>query len=113
MWRGGCIIRAELLEDIYQAYKKKPALEHLFSDGNIQEKLKEALPGMRNIVGLATKNGIAISAYASALTYFDSLRTSRLPSNLIQAQRDFFGAHTFERTDEEGIFHANWNSLKS
>jgi 6-phosphogluconate dehydrogenase len=109
IWRGGCIIRAELLEDIYQAYKNKPDLEHLFLDENIQGKLKDAVQGLRNIVHTATDNGIPVSGYASSLTYFDSLKTKRLPSNLIQAQRDFFGAHTFERTDEEGIFHAIWN----
>jgi 6-phosphogluconate dehydrogenase len=109
IWRGGCIIRAELLEDIYQAYSKNPELEHLFSDSAIQDKLKATVPDLRKIVGLSIENGIPVSAYASALTYFDSLRTKRLPSNLTQAQRDFFGAHTFERTDEEGIFHALWN----
>ena len=111
IWRGGCIIRAELLQDIYTAYSSKPDLEHLFLDANIQEKLKANLEGMRKIVGIGVKSGIAISAFASALTYFDSLRTKRLPSNLTQAQRDFFGAHTFERVDEEGIFHANWNPI--
>jgi 6-phosphogluconate dehydrogenase len=111
IWRGGCIIRAELLQDIYTAYEGKPELEHLFLDANIQEKLKGSLSGMRKVVSVATQNGIAIAAFASALTYFDSLRTKRLPSNLTQAQRDFFGAHTFERTDEEGIFHANWNPV--
>ncbi len=110
IWRGGCIIRAELLEDIYQAYKKEPKLEHLFADANIQNKLKETVSGLRTVVNLAVDNGIPVTAFASTITYFDSLRTNRLPSNLIQAQRDFFGAHTFERTDEEGIFHAIWNS---
>jgi 6-phosphogluconate dehydrogenase len=113
IWRGGCIIRAELLEDIYQAFKTKPDLDHLFSDKNVQEKLKTILPGTRTIVTLATNSGIAIPAYGSALSYFDSLRTEKSPLNLTQAQRDFFGAHTFERTDEEGIFHADWNALKS
>ncbi len=110
IWRGGCIIRAELLEDIYQAYKTEPQLEHLFADTNIQGKLKETISGLRTVVKLAVDNGIPVTAFASTVTYFDSLRTERLPSNLIQAQRDFFGAHTFERTDEEGIFHAIWNS---
>ena len=108
IWRGGCIIRAELLEDIYQAYKTNPKLEHLYADTNIQNKLKEAIVGLRKTVGLAVSNGLPITAFASTVTYFDSLRTKRLPSNLTQAQRDFFGAHTFERTDEEGIFHAIW-----
>jgi 6-phosphogluconate dehydrogenase len=111
IWRGGCIIRAELLQDIYTAYEGKPDLEHLFLEGSIQEKLKGSIGGMRKVVAAATEKGIAVSAFASALTYFDSLRTKRLPSNLTQAQRDFFGAHTFERSDEEGIFHANWNPI--
>jgi 6-phosphogluconate dehydrogenase len=111
IWRGGCIIRAELLQDIYSAYSSKPDLEHLFLDSNIQDKLKANVNGMRKIVSIGVNSGIAISAFASALTYFDSLRTKRLPSNLTQAQRDFFGAHTFERIDEEGIFHANWNPI--
>ena len=113
IWRGGCIIRAELLQDIYTAYKTKPELNHLFSDKNIQEKIKGTLPGVRNVVGTAVKNGISVTAFASALTYFDALRTEKSPLNLTQAQRDFFGAHTFERTDEEGIFHATWNPIKS
>ncbi|WP_432708936.1 NADP-dependent phosphogluconate dehydrogenase [Pedobacter sp.] len=111
IWRGGCIIRAELLEDIYQAYSKDPALEHLFADKNIQDKIKSTLPSLRKIVTLSVENGLPVAAFASTLTYFDALRTEKLPSNLIQAQRDFFGAHTFERTDEEGIFHAIWNPI--
>jgi len=113
IWRGGCIIRAEFLEDIYQAYKKQPDLEHLFADAGVQAKLKEILPGMRSVVTHAAQSGLAIPAFASALSYFDSLRTERMPSNLIQAQRDFFGAHTFERTDAEGTFHAIWNPIKN
>jgi 6-phosphogluconate dehydrogenase len=111
IWRGGCIIRAELLEDIYQAYSKDPALEHLFADKNIQEKIKSTLPSLRKVITLSIENGLPVTAFASTLTYFDSLRTEKLPSNLIQAQRDFFGAHTFERTDADGIFHAIWNPI--
>jgi len=109
IWRGGCIIRAVLLEDIYQAYKKQPQLPHLYSDESIQNQLKEIIPGTRNVVITALANGLAIPCFASALTYYDSLRTDKSPLNLTQAQRDFFGAHTFERIDEEGIFHADWN----
>lgn len=110
IWRGGCIIRAELLEDIYQAYSKNPELEHLFADSNIQEKLSAAIGGLRKVIHVSIDNGLPVPAFASALTYFDSMRTANLPLNLTQAQRDFFGAHTFERIDEEGIFHALWNS---
>ncbi len=109
IWRGGCIIRAEFLEDIYQAYQKKPDLQHLFSDEKVQEKIKKSLKGTRNVVTASINAGIAIPAFASALTYFDTLKTGRMPSNLTQAQRDFFGAHTFERIDSEGVFHADWN----
>ena len=109
IWRGGCIIRAEFLEDIYQAYQKKPDLQHLFSDEKVQEKIKKSLKGTRNLVAASINAGIAIPAFASALTYFDTLKTGRMPSNLTQAQRDFFGAHTFERIDSEGVFHADWN----
>lgn len=109
IWRGGCIIRAEFLEDIYNAYKKQPDLEHLYSDTGIQNKIKQSLKGTRNVICSAMKAGIAIPAFAASLTYFDTLKTGRMPSNLIQAQRDFFGAHTFERIDCEGIFHANWS----
>jgi 6-phosphogluconate dehydrogenase len=112
IWRGGCIIRAEFLEDIYQAYKKQPDLQHLYADENIQTKLKNSLSGTRKVVSAALNAGIAIPAFAAALTYFDTLKTGRMPSNLTQAQRDFFGAHTFERIDSEGIFHADWNDKK-
>ena len=110
IWRGGCIIRAVLLEDIYQAYSKQAGLPHLYADSGIQQQLEEIIPATRAIVISAIQNGIAVPCYASALTYFDSLRTDKSPLNLTQAQRDFFGAHTFERIDEEGIFHADWNS---
>lgn len=109
IWRGGCIIRAEFLEDIYQAYKKQPDLQHLYSDVDIQTKIKQSLSGTRNVVSAAIKAGIAIPAFAASLTYFDTLKSGRMPSNLTQAQRDFFGAHTFERIDSDGIFHADWN----
>ncbi len=111
IWRGGCIIRATFLEDIYQAYKKQPDLAHLYVDEAIQQKISRSLKGTRNVVCSAINSGIAIPAYAASLTYFDTLKTKRMPSNLTQAQRDFFGAHTFERIDSEGIFHADWNKL--
>ncbi|RYG46707.1 MAG: NADP-dependent phosphogluconate dehydrogenase [Chitinophagaceae bacterium] len=109
IWRGGCIIRAEFLKDIYGAYGTNPKLIHLFEDANINKKLKKSLPGLRNVTSAAALAGIAIPCFASALTYFDTLRTERMPSNLTQAQRDYFGAHTYQRIDEEGIFHADWN----
>ncbi|WP_129713593.1 NADP-dependent phosphogluconate dehydrogenase [Pedobacter sp. SYP-B3415] len=111
IWRGGCIIRAALLEDIYQAYSRQADLEHLFLDQQVAEKLSSAVPALRKLISDTALSGKALPAYSSALTYFDTIRTERMPSNLIQAQRDFFGAHTFERIDSEGTFHANWNNL--
>lgn len=109
IWRGGCIIRAKFLEDIYQAYDKNNSLEHLFGDAGIQEIIKSTLAGTRKTVAACVSSGIGIPAFASTLTYFDTITSARMPSNLIQAQRDFFGAHTFERIDKEGVFHAKWN----
>lgn len=109
IWRGGCIIRAKFLEDIYQAYANNNSLEHLFGDKKIQQILKDTLSGTRKTVVACVSSGIGIPAFASTLTYFDTITSARMPSNLIQAQRDFFGAHTFERIDKEGVFHANWN----
>ncbi|MFC4210750.1 NADP-dependent phosphogluconate dehydrogenase [Pedobacter lithocola] len=111
IWRGGCIIRAKFLEDIYQAYEKNNNLEHLFGDTDIQKIITGTLKGTRNTVSACVNAGLGIPAFASTLTYFDTITTGRMPSNLIQAQRDFFGAHTFERIDEEGVFHADWNKL--
>lgn len=111
IWRGGCIIRAKFLEDIYQAYDKNNSLEHLFSDGGIQEIIKSTLTGTRKAIAACIHAGIGIPAFASTLTYFDTITTAKMPSNLIQAQRDFFGAHTFERIDKDGVFHADWNKL--
>lgn len=109
IWRGGCIIRAKFLEDIYQAYDKNNSLEHLFGDASIQKIIKSTLAGTRKTVAACVSSGIGIPAFASTLTYFDTITSARMPSNLIQAQRDFFGAHTFERIDKEGVFHAKWN----
>ncbi|CAA9198300.1 NADP-dependent phosphogluconate dehydrogenase [Flavobacterium bizetiae] len=109
IWRGGCIIRAKFLEDIYQAYDKNNSLEHLFGDAGIQKIIKSTLAGTRKTVAACVSSGIGIPAFASTLTYFDTITSARMPSNLIQAQRDFFGAHTFERIDKEGVFHAKWN----
>ncbi|MWB95437.1 NADP-dependent phosphogluconate dehydrogenase [Flavobacterium sp. GA093] len=109
IWRGGCIIRATFLADIYQAYSNNNALEHLFGDSNIQQIIKGTLSGTRKTVAACVGAGVGIPAFASTLTYFDNITSARMPSNLIQAQRDFFGAHTFERIDKEGVFHADWN----
>ena len=108
IWRGGCIIRAEFLQDIYEAYQKNADLQHLYQDAAIQEKLQAGLKDTRKVIASAISAGIAVPCYAAAITYFDTLKTGRMPSNLIQAQRDYFGAHTYERIDKEGVFHTQW-----
>jgi 6-phosphogluconate dehydrogenase len=108
IWRGGCIIRSTFLEDIYQAFKRDDSLEHLLLDTDIALKVNSTLGGIRQIVSSAAATGIAIPGFAASLSYFDALRSSRMPSNLIQAQRDYFGAHTYERIGKEGVFHTQW-----
>ncbi len=110
IWRGGCIIRSEFLEDIYSAFHANETLEHLLLDPSIQSTIKDSLEGIRTVVSDAAKHGLAIPAYASSLSYFDALRSEKMPSNLIQAQRDFFGAHTYERIGKEGVFHTEWSA---
>ncbi len=112
IWRGGCIIRSAFLEDIYNAYNKNKNLEHLLTGENIQSILKETIPAIREIVISAVRNAIAVPAYAASLSYFDTLKTERMPSNLIQAQRDYFGAHTYELIGKEGVFHTDWINSK-
>ena len=108
LWRGGCIIRAGFLEDIFQAYRKNAELEHLFLDDAVVPLLKESLPGLRRVVADAARHGLALPAFSSALSYFDAFRSENLPANLIQAQRDYFGAHTYELKGKEGTFHTEW-----
>jgi len=108
IWRGGCIIRSTFLSEIYQAYQQTPDLAHLLLDAQVQKLVQEAVPGSRAVVAAAVQTGIAVPAYAASLSYFDSFRTARLPSNLIQAQRDYFGAHTYELIGQEGVFHTQW-----
>ena len=108
IWRGGCIIRSIFLEDMFQAYKKTPGLEHLLVDANIQKTVSSLLPGARSTIANAITSGIAMPAHAAAISYFDSLKSERMPSNIIQAQRDYFGAHTYQRVDREGSFNTEW-----
>lgn len=109
IWRGGCIIRSAFLEDIYTAFHTNAKLEHLLLDESVQSMLKNSLTGIRTVVADAATHGLALPAYAASLSYFDAIRSERMPSNLIQAQRDFFGAHTYELIGREGIFHSQWN----
>lgn len=110
IWRGGCIIRSAFLEDIYSAFQANRQLEHLLLDKSIQSKIKECVPSIRKVITDAAASGIALPAFASTLTYFDTLSTERMPSNLIQAQRDYFGAHTYELIGKDGVFHTEWNT---
>jgi 6-phosphogluconate dehydrogenase len=108
IWRGGCIIRSVFLEDMYQAYKKDARLPHLLLDNEIQKTISSLLGGTRSIISAAITSGIAMPAHAAAISYFDSFKSERMPSNLIQAQRDYFGAHTYELIGKEGVFHTQW-----
>lgn len=108
IWRGGCIIRARLLEDIQQAYASQPELENLMIHPLMVEKLQGATGELRQMVCRAALAGIPVSGLAASLAYFESYRSERLPANLIQAQRDYFGAHTYERVDRPGSFHTDW-----
>ena len=108
IWRGGCIIRSTFLQDIYQAYANDPALPHLLVDNNIQKVVNTLLPAARNVLSAAISSGISMPAHTAAITYLDSLRSEKMPSNVIQAQRDYFGAHTYERIGKEGVFHTQW-----
>lgn len=108
IWRGGCIIRSTLLEVYYKAYSANPSLSNILLDNNIAALLKAREANTRKFIATAVQAGIPVAAVSVSLGYFDAYRSETMPTNLIQAQRDFFGAHTFQRVDEEGIFHANW-----
>jgi 6-phosphogluconate dehydrogenase len=107
-WRAGCIIRARLLEDIRRAYGREPKLGNLMLDAQFAGVMAGAQARMRGVVATAANHGIAIPAFMSALSYYDGYRTERLPANLLQAQRDYFGAHTYQRLDRPGKFHTKW-----
>ncbi|KDB09372.1 6-phosphogluconate dehydrogenase, decarboxylating [Burkholderia sp. lig30] len=109
IFRAGCIIRARFLQKITDAYAADPALANLLLDPYFRDIAANYQASLRDVVIAAVKAGVPVPAFASAVAYFDSYRSARLPANLVQAQRDFFGAHTFERTDKPGSFHANWS----
>ena len=110
MWRGGCIIRSVFLGKIKEAFDKNPELQNLLMDDYIAETIRALLPAWREVVAYAVKVGIPMPAISSALTYFDGYTCGRLPANLLQAQRDYFGAHTYERVDQPRgqFYHTNW-----
>jgi 6-phosphogluconate dehydrogenase len=108
LWRGGCIIRAVFLDHIKEAFDADPNLENLLLASYFQEAVQKAQDGWRHVVATAAQLGIPTPAFSAALAYYDGYRRERLPANLLQAQRDYFGAHTFERLDKPGRFHAEW-----
>src|SRR5579863_10315340 len=110
MWRGGCIIRSRFLGDIKKAYDTNPKLSNLLLDKFFKKAIKDAQRSWRTVVAMAAKKGLPTPAFSTALNFYDSFRSARLPANLLQAQRDYFGAHTYERVDQPRgkFFHTNW-----
>jgi len=110
LWRGGCIIRAAMLADIMEAFDRQPNLPNLLVSPVFRDALEGVQKGWRAIIALAAQGGVPVPCFASSLSYYDSYRAARLGTNLVQAQRDYFGAHTYERVDREGVFHTDWTS---
>jgi 6-phosphogluconate dehydrogenase len=110
MWRGGCIIRSAFLGKIKEAFDNKPKLTNLLLDGFFRKAIKDSQRSWRNVVAMSAKKGIPVPAFSTALAFYDAYRSERLPANLLQAQRDYFGAHTYERVDKPRgeFFHTNW-----
>jgi 6-phosphogluconate dehydrogenase len=108
IWKGGCIIRAVFLDTITQAYRRNPRLENLLLDAEFGRAVADRQTAWRRVIETATQHGIAVPAFAASLAYYDAYRRARGPAYIIQAQRDFFGAHTFQRIDRDGTFHENW-----
>ena len=109
IWRGGCIIRANALEDFRKAFAAKADLPNLLLDAGIASKLTENQAGIRTVIQFAVQKGLPVAGLMNSLAYFDAYRSENLPTNLIQAQRDYFGAHTYERIDTTGVFHTQWS----
>ena len=110
IWRGGCIIRAKFLNRIKEAFDREPNLENLVLDPFFRGVLERTQGNWRKAVSVAVEAGVAAPAFSASLAYYDSIRQERLPANLLQAQRDYFGAHTYERVDKPGVFHTEWLS---
>ncbi len=108
IWKGGCIIRSRLLKHIQFAYEQNPSLSNLLLDSWFSEQVNDRLPGLAKVVACAAKSGLPVPCLSSTLDYLNSYRTARLPQNLVQAMRDCFGSHTYERVDMEGTFHTEW-----
>ncbi len=112
LWRGGCIIRAKFLDRIKEAFDKEPNLENLLLNKFFEDAVENAQESWRAVVAAASILGVPVPAFSTALCYYDGYRLARLPANLLQAQRDYFGAHTYQRTDKEGTFHSEWIQLR-
>ncbi|MEL6107622.1 MAG: decarboxylating NADP(+)-dependent phosphogluconate dehydrogenase [Planctomycetota bacterium] len=112
LWRGGCIIRAVFLDRIKEAFDAEPDLENLLLNSFFDDAIQKAQEAWRAVVATATVLGIPVPAFSAALSYYDGYRLERLPANLLQAQRDYFGAHTYKRLDREGTFHSEWLELR-
>lgn len=108
IFRGGCIIRAQFLQKIKDAYDRESDLKNLLLDPYFKEIVESYQSALREVIGVAVQNGIPVPCFSAALSYYDSYRTETLPANLLQAQRDYFGAHTYQRVDKEGVFHTEW-----
>lgn len=108
IWRAGCIIRAQFLQKITDAYDKNPEIENLLLDDYFVDITKKYQQSLRDVVAIAVQAGVPVPTFSSAISYYDSYRSERLPANLIQAQRDYFGAHTYKRIDMDGTYHYNW-----
>jgi len=113
IWRGGCIIRAKFLDRIRSAYAKDPGLPTLLADPEFGQEVADAQEAWRDVVATAVQHGIPVPGFSAALAYYDALRAQRLPAALVQGLRDFFGAHTYRRTDREGSFHTLWADDRS
>ncbi|GAB3936581.1 NADP-dependent phosphogluconate dehydrogenase [Mucilaginibacter myungsuensis] len=113
IWRAGCIIRSQFLYDIYNAYTNNPGLQHLLLDAGVAKLVNEVAPGIRSVLSKTVAAGIAAPAFNASLSYFEAFRSARMPSNVIQAQRDYFGAHTYELIGKEGTFHTQWVPKKT
>ena len=112
LWRGGCIIRAQFLDRIKEAFDADPNLENLLLAKYFEDAVENAQEKWRKVVAVASVMGIPVPAFSTALCYYDGYRMARLPANLLQAQRDYFGAHTYKRVDKDGTFHSEWLQLR-
>jgi 6-phosphogluconate dehydrogenase len=110
IWRGGCIIRAAFLDRIRAAYAANRQLPTLLADPDFGKAVTEAQDAWREVIGAAVNNGIPVPGFSAALAYYDALRAERLPAALVQGLRDYFGAHTYRRTDAEGSYHTLWGA---